>query len=96
MKHNQKELKRLTDCGAKSDDLKAADNGASRRWLPAMFTLEAAYLVPTFLLIVFGVVRISVELYQTVRDGATAIEANEKIDAVQNFRYTCLGQKILN
>lgn len=69
---------------------------ADRFRLPAMFTLEAAYLVPTFLFIVLGATKIAIELYQMVQTTSVELDANLNIDAVKNFRYTCLGQKILN
>lgn len=59
-------------------------------------TLEAAVIVPVFFLIIYGSVGLSVDMYETIETSSNAIEENEQIDAVKNFRHINIGEDLVS
>ena len=64
-----------------------------KRHIEASFTLEAAILVPIFLLIIVLSVRGAISLYDETLEMTTVTE-NLKIDQVNDFRLYAFGEDI--
>ncbi len=61
----------------------------------ANFTIEAAILVPIFLLVIMLGVKGAVNLYEETVEMAI-IEGNIEIDSVKNFRMYAFGEDIIS
>lgn len=71
-------------------------NKITNKRLPGMMTLEAAVIVPVFFLIIYGSVGLSIDMYENIETSANAIEENEQIDAVKNFRHINIGEDLVS
>lgn len=71
-------------------------NNITNKRLSGMMTLEAAVIVPVFFLIIYGSVGLSVDMYETIETSSNAIEENEQIDAVKNFRHINIGEDLVS
>lgn len=61
-----------------------------------MMTLEAAVIVPVFFFIIYGSIGLSVDMYENIEASSNAIEENEQIDAVKNFRHVNIGEDLVS
>lgn len=71
-------------------------NNITNKRLSGIMTLEAAVIVPVFFLIIYGSVGLSVDMYETIETSSNAIEENEQIDAVKNFRHINIGEDLVS
>ena len=66
-----------------------------RKGLPAVFTVEAALLMPSVILLLVWILHLSIGLYEAVDAAAGSFEPVQEIDSLKNFyRVTFLKDTV--